>query len=275
MIRLSRDPPHSAVILRFVLFALYAASAWLMLRSVSNPRLGVLAWVFTLGAIAAHSEAIARLMYYLGPYSIGLLEAISMLAWTLAVVACFIAMEKRNRAIGAILLGLAAFGAVLTGIGHTYVVENAPGWELTAHILLSMAAAALLLAAAVTAIVLVFLDRRLRTRRVTHLPTALPPLDALEKVMFRLIGSGFLILTLALLTGFVFVTNLRAQHLEHKTILSCIAWVLFGVLLIGRTRYGWRGRPAVLWTLSGFGFLILSYFGSKFVLEYLLGRHWG
>jgi ABC-type uncharacterized transport system permease subunit len=198
-----------------------------------------------------------------------------MLAWTLAVVACFISAEPRNRAIGAILLALAALGASVTGIGHTFAEATAPGWELTAHILLSMAAAALLLAAAVTALVLVFLDRRLRTRRVAHLSTVLPPLDALEKVMFRLIGTGFGILTLALLTGFVFVTNLRAQHLEHKTILSCIAWVLFGVLLIGRVRYGWRGRPAVLWTLSGFGFLILSYFGSKFVLEYVLGRHWG
>ena len=263
------------MIFRIVLFALYAASAWLMLRSVSNSRLGALAWVMTFGAIAAHTEAIVRLMYHLGPYSIGLLEAISMLAWTLAVVACFISAEPRNRVIGAILLGLAALGASLTGIGHTFVEETAPGWELTAHILLSMAAAALLLAAAVTALVLVFLDRRLRTRRVAHLSTVLPPLDALEKVMFRLIGTGFVILTLALLTGFVFVTNLRAQHLEHKTILSCIAWVLFGVLLIGRVRYGWRGRPAVLWTLSGFGFLILSYFGSKFVLESLLGRHWG
>jgi len=275
MIRLSRDLSHPAVIFRIVLFALYAAGAWLMLRSVSNSRLGTLAWIVTLGAIAAHTEAIARLMYYLGPYSIGLLEAISMLAWTLAVVACYIAMEARNRAIAAILLGLAAVGASLTGIGHTFAEEAAPGWELTAHILLSMAAAALLLAAAVTALVLVFLDRRLRTRRVANLSTVLPPLDALEKVMFRLIGTGFVILTLALLTGFVFVTNLRAQHLEHKTILSCIAWVLFGVLLIGRTRYGWRGRPAVLWTLSGFGFLILAYFGSKFVLEYVLGRHWG
>jgi ABC-type uncharacterized transport system permease subunit len=93
--------------------------------------------------------------------------------------------------------------------------------------------------------------------------------------MFRLIGAGFTLLTLALLTGFVFVTNLRTQHLEHKTILSCVAWVLFGVLLVGRTRYGWRGRAAVRWTLSGFGFLILAYFGSKFVLETVLGRHWG
>ena len=275
MIRVSRDPPHPAVIFRIVLFALYAAGAWLMLRSISNSRLGAFAWVVTFGAIAAHTEAIARLMYYLGPYSIGLLEAVSMLAWTLAVVACFISAEPRNRVIGAILLGLAALGASLTGVGHTFTEDAAPGWELTAHILLSMAAAALLLAAAVTALVLVFLDRRLRMRRVAHLSSVLPPLDALEKVMFRLIGAGFLILTLALLTGFVFVTNLRAQHLEHKTILSCIAWVLFGVLLFGRVRYGWRGRPAVLWTLSGFGFLILSYFGSKFVLESLLGRHWG
>jgi len=275
MIRSSRDRPPPAVTLRIVLFALYAASAWVMLRSITNSRLGPLAWGCTLAAIATHTEAIARLMHHLGPYSIGLLEAVSMLAWTLAVVACFISAEPRNRAIAAILLGLAAVGASMTGIGHTFAEEAAPGWELTAHILLSMAAAALLLAAAVTALVLVFLDRRLRTRRVAHLSTVLPPLDALEKVMFRLIGTGFVILTLALLTGFVFVTNLRAQHLEHKTILSCIAWVLFGVLLIGRVRYGWRGRPAVLWTLSGFGFLILAYFGSKFVLEYLLGRHWG
>jgi ABC-type uncharacterized transport system permease subunit len=263
------------VILRITLFALYSASAWVMLRSVSNYRLSAFAWALTLGSILAHSYALIVHMMRLGPYSIGLLEALSMLAWTLAVVACFIAMEKQIRAIGAILLALAAFGAALTGAGHTYPEETAPGWELTAHILLSMAAAALLLAAAVAALVLVFMDRRLRARRIADLPSVLPPLDSVENVMFRLIGAGFVILTLALLTGFIFVTNLRTQHLEHKTILSCIAWVLFGVLLIGRIRYGWRGRSAVRWTLSGFGVLILAYFGSKFVLEYLLGRHWG
>jgi ABC-type uncharacterized transport system permease subunit len=264
-----------AVLLRIVLFALYSSSAWVMLRSVSNPRLASLGWVLALGALGAHTEGIVHVMRFLGPYSIGLLEAISMLAWTLAVVACIIAIEKQNRAIGAILLGVAAFGAAVTGAGRTFTEENAPGWELTAHILLSMAAAALLLAAAVSALILVFLDRKLRARRIADLPTVLPPLDSVEKVMFRLIGAGFTLLTLALLTGFVFVTNLRTQHLEHKTILSCVAWVLFGVLLVGRTRYGWRGRAAVRWTLSGFGFLILAYFGSKFVLETVLGRHWG
>jgi ABC-type uncharacterized transport system permease subunit len=93
--------------------------------------------------------------------------------------------------------------------------------------------------------------------------------------MFRLIGAGFVLLTLALLTGFIFVTNLFEQHLFHKTVLSLAAWVLFGILLIGRTRYGWRGRAAVRWALSGFAMLTLAYFGSKFVLETVLGKHWG
>jgi ABC-type uncharacterized transport system permease subunit len=259
------------------LFALYSASAWVMLRSVNKPRLDPLAWVLSLAAIIAHSDAIVNMMRknINGPFSIGLLEAISLLAWTLAALACLISIERQNRVLGAILLASAALGAAVTGNGHTYAETTAPGWELTAHILLSMAAAALLFAAAVTAGLLVFLDRRLRTRRIADLPNALPPLDALEKVMFRLIGAGFALLTLSLFTGFVFVTNLFAQHLIHKTVLSLLAWAVFGVLLIGRTRFGWRGRTAVGWTLFGFGVLALAYFGAKFVLESLLGRHWG
>ena len=88
-------------------------------------------------------------------------------------------------------------------------------------------------------------------------------------------AAGFVLLTLSLFTGFVFVTNLFTQHLIHKTVLSLIAWTIFGVLLIGRIRFGSRGRSAVGWTLSGFGVLALAYFGAKFVLEDVLGRHWG
>lgn len=263
------------MLLAITLFSLYAASAWVMLRSAAKPRLSLAAWAITITAIFAHSDSIVRMMRNHGPVSIGLLEALSMLAWTLAVLACLICIERQNRVLGAILLASAAFGAAVTDYGRTYAEENVPGWELTAHIMLSLGAAALLFAAAVTALLLVFLDRRLRTRRLADLPSALPPLDALEKVMFRLIGTGFVLLTLALLTGFIFVTDLFGQHLEHKTILSLIAWVLFGILLIGRVRYGWRGRAAVRWTLSGFAMLTLAYFGSKFVLETVLGRHWG
>ena len=263
------------MILAITLYVLYTASAWVMLRSVNRPRLEPIAWVLSLAAIVAHSDAIVHMMRINGPFSIGLLEAISLLAWTLAALACFICIERQNRVLGAILLASAGLGAPVTGTGHTYAEATPPGWELTAHILLSMGAAALLFAAAVTALLLVFLDRRLRTRRIARLPSVLPPLDALERVMFRLIGAGFALLTLSLFTGFVFVTNLFTQHLIHKTVLSLIAWTIFGVLLIGRIRFGSRGRSAVGWTLSGFGVLALAYFGAKFVLEDVLGRHWG
>ena len=267
--------PRPAVILAITLYVLYTASAWVMLRSVNKPRLEPLAWALILLAIVGHSDAIMHMMRINGPFSIGLLEATSLLAWTLAVLACLISIDRQNRALGAILMASAAFGAAVTGAGRSYAEATTAGWELTAHILLSMGAAALLFAAAVTAVLLVFLDRRLRTRRIADLPNVLPPLDALEKIMFRLIGAGFGLLTLALFTGFVFVTNLFTQNLVQKTALSLIAWMLFGVLLIGRIRFGWRGRAAVQWTLSGFGVLAVAYFGVKFVLEDMLGRHWG
>src|SRR5476649_1276484 len=249
-----------------------------MLRSVKHPRLEPLAWVLVLLSIIGHSDAIMQMMRLNGRFSIGVLEALSLLGWTLGVLACLISIDKQNRVLGAILLLSAAVGAAagasMTGAGRSYT-EATAGWELTAHILLSMGAAALLFAAAVTALLLVFLDRRLRARRVADLSGGLPPLDALEKIMFRLVAAGFGLLTLALLTGFLFVTNLFAQNLVQKTVLSLIAWLIFGVLLIGRLRFGWRGRSAVRWTLSGFGILAVAYFGVKFVLEDLFGRHWG
>ncbi|MFI4891725.1 MAG: inner membrane protein YpjD [Steroidobacterales bacterium] len=258
-----------------ILFAIYAAGAWVMLRSVSNRRLEPYAAVLTLAAIIAHSEAIVRMMRAAGAFSIGLLEAISLLAWALAVLAVILAFEKQTRVLASILLASAGVGSLATSTSPSFDQAAAPGWEMTAHILLSMGAAALLFAAAVTAILSIVLDHRLRSRRLVDLPRLLPPLDLLEKAMFRLIGTGLVLLTLSLFTGFVFVTNLFAQHLIHKTVLSLIAWAVFAVLLVGRIRYGWRGRSAVIGTLAGFVILSLAYFGSKFVLETLLGRHWG
>jgi ABC-type uncharacterized transport system permease subunit len=263
------------VIFAIILFVLYTLSAWAMLRSVKQPRLETLAWILILIAIIGHSDVILQHMMRLnGRFSIGLLEAMSLLGWTLAVLACLVSIDKQNRVLGAILLLSAAVGAAMTDAGRSYT-EATVGWELTAHILLSMGAAALLFAAAVTAILLVILDRRLRARRIANLSSGLPPLDALEKIMFRLVAAGFGLLTLALITGFVFVTNLFTQNLVQKTVLSLIAWLIFGVLLVGRLRFGWRGRSAVRWTLSGFAILAVAYFGVKFVLEYLFGRHWG
>ena len=93
--------------------------------------------------------------------------------------------------------------------------------------------------------------------------------------MFQAIAAGFALLSLALFSGFVFVDDFLAQHLVHKAVLSCLAWVVFAVLLAGRWYLGWRGRTALRWTLGGFVLLGLAYFGTKLVLEGILGRHWG
>src|SRR6202011_5254984 len=103
-----------------------------MLRSVEKPRLDPIAWTLSLAAIVAHSDAIVHMMRIDGPFSIGLLEAVSLLAWTLAVLACLLSIERQNRVLGAILLASAAFGAAVTGYGRTYAEEHVPSWALSA-----------------------------------------------------------------------------------------------------------------------------------------------
>ena len=101
----------------------------------------------------------------------------------------------------------------------------------------------------------------------------IPPLTAIESLLFQMIGAGFVLLSITLFSGLLFLKDIFAQHLVHKTVLSFIAWGVFGVLLWGRWRFGWRGRTAIRWTLSGFAFLALAYFGSKLVLELILQRY--
>src|SRR5690606_325412 len=102
----------------------------------------------------------------------------------------------------------------------------------------------------------------------------LPSMEALEAGTFQALAAGFAILTLALFSGFVFVEDLFAQHLIHKTVLSCLAWIVFAVLLFGRWRFGWRGSIASSWLLSGLALLALAYSGSKIVSSSVRGRHW-
>ena len=102
----------------------------------------------------------------------------------------------------------------------------------------------------------------------------LPPLLTLEQLLFRVIGAAFVFLTLTLITGIAFSETLfgRALRADHKTVFAVLSWLTFGLLLAGRVLYGWRGRTALRWTLSGFMMLLFAYVGSRFVLEVLLHR---
>jgi ABC-type uncharacterized transport system permease subunit len=103
---------------------------------------------------------------------------------------------------------------------------------------------------------------------------SLPPLLTMEKMLFRIIAAGFALLTASLLTGMLFSEEVfgKALQFNHKTLFGVLSWLIFGALLAGRSLWGWRGRIALRWTLTGFLMLVLAYIGSKFVLEVLLGR---
>lgn len=90
--------------------------------------------------------------------------------------------------------------------------------------------------------------------------------------MFRVIGTGFGLLTLSLLVAFIGLRELLHNQPLHRTVFSVLSWVTFATLLSGRVLRGWRGKQAVRWTLIGFAFLALGYAGSRLLIEYLLNR---
>ena len=154
-------------------------------------------------------------------------------------------------------------------IGGSYVAS----FEFRVHLALAMLAYSLFTIAILHAVLMAVAERRLHRKEGGALG-ALPPLLTLERLMFRLIGAAFLLLTLTLATGFAFSETLfgRAVRFDHKTVFGILSWLTFGALLAGRWLHGWRGRTALRWTLSGFMLLILAYVGSRFVLEVILGR---
>ncbi len=140
------------------------------------------------------------------------------------------------------------------------------------HILLGILAVAIITIAACQTLLNSFLNRLLKEKRSLELVSHLPPLETMEALLFDMIWLGLLLLTGVLFTGVVFMEDFYGQHLSHKAVLSTISWLVFSILLWGRHQLGWRGKTANRWIMTGYAFLILAYFGSKFVLEIILDR---
>ena len=100
------------------------------------------------------------------------------------------------------------------------------------------------------------------------------PLLTLERLTFRFVTAGFVLLTATLLAGWLFGETLYGHpgRWDHKAVFSLLSWVTFATLLLGRARFGWRGRNAVRILYAGAGLLLLAYVGSRFVMEVVLGR---
>jgi ABC-type uncharacterized transport system permease subunit len=268
-------------VLSVVVLACYlACAAWLassVYRADESAAHGRRVAGLALGVVAVvlHAVLLWQNLFAKPTLSFSAAETASLIGWPVGVIALGLcSLRPRFAGVGSVLMIVAGIVAATTVEGASRYALGRQDWEIAAHIVLSTLSYALLTIAVALAVALALLDRRLRNRRPLGWLTILPSVEALEAATFQALAAGFAVLTLALFSGFIFVQDLLAQHLIHKTVLSCLAWVVFAVLLFGRWRFGWRGRVATTWTLSGFALLGLAYFGSKIVLESILGRHW-
>ena len=226
-------------------------------------------------AVTLHALVLAQAIPRPEGFDLGFFNALSLTGWLIALVLLLTSLIRPVENLGIILLPFSALTVVLALLFPVQrIITDPQQWPLELHILISILAYSLLALASVQAILLAVQDHFLRSHRPGGFIRGIPPLVTMEALLFQLIRAGFWLLSLALISGFLFLEDIFAQHLVHKTVLSTVAWGVFGILLWGRRRFGWRGRKAIRWTLSGFTVLVLAYFGSKLVLELLLDRPW-
>lgn len=232
------------------------------LRRLGLPAAG-LAIVLHIGVLlAAHG----------GHLDLHFFDALSLVACVVAALAVLVNLARPVTGLGVIIFPVAAVLLALDAFLAPPTSPTPMDWQIKLHVIIAVLGFSVLSIAAVLALLLAVQERTLRSRRPARLIRALPPLVQTEALLFRLIGTGFALLTLTLFSGLLFISNIRAQHLVHITVLTIVAWLIFGTLLLGRWRYGWRGRSAVNLTLTGMAVLVLAFFGSKFVLELVLQR---
>lgn len=253
--------------------ALYLLSTALLARRLSQagPVVPIALWLAPTLAALLHATAHLTNWREAGGANLHFFSALSLVGLGMVALTLLVGARGRMAALGVIVFPIAAATLLLYGwIGRQ---DPQPlDWRLQLHAWCALLAYATLAISALLAILLWLQERALRQRRLHGWLRALPPLIELETLLFRTISVGFILLTATLLTGVLFVEDLMAQDLAHKTVFSVLSWLGFGALLIGRWRYGWRGATAARWTLIAMGLLVLAFFGTNLVLELVLQR---
>ncbi len=225
--------------------------------------------------LALHGYLLDQDIFSAGGVNLGVLDALSLIVWLTLLVYWVARFFYPIGGLQALVLPLAAVAVVLPALFPSpHPLMNTGLWAFKAHIAAAMMAYSLFTIATLHAVVISLVEKRLHHPTLPRVLRSLPPLLTMETLLFRMIGIGFALLSLTLASGILFSEEIfgKPWQLSHKVVFGFISWVVFAVLLWGNRFYGWRGRIAVRWTVSGFVFLLLAYLGSKFVLEVLLHR---
>ncbi|MDR2710003.1 MAG: cytochrome c biogenesis protein CcsA [Burkholderiales bacterium] len=256
-----------------ILYTVGAVTHWRMPKPVSIvATVPKYVWGFILFTLALHVCALTRAIGAPDGIDISLGNAISLVAFLCVLVAWAFGLMRALPGFASIIMGGAAIAAlmpiVLTSAHRfPYATES---WAAL-HIAIALSAYSLLFVAAVQALLMVGLEKKLHAGVTAQ---RMPPLLTLERYLFKLISLGFILLTLTVISGLFFSEQVWGMpfKLTHKSAFSVLAWFIYGTLLVGRRRFGWRGRKALHWILTGTLLLVLAYLGSKLVLEVFLQR---
>lgn len=221
-------------------------------------------------AVASHGYAAYLDLHRPGGIHLDFFSIGSLIGWLVAALVLLSSLRQKidNLIIGIYPLAAITLAFTLTGLDTSDAKHYDSG--LVIHILLSILAYSIFTLAAFQAVLLAKQDYQLKHHRTRGLLRSLPPLQTMETLLFEMIWTGLILLTLSLVSGALVFDDLFAQHLVHKTVLSILAWLLYAILLVGRHFLGWRSHKAIRWTVGGFIVLMLSFFGSKFVVELLI-----
>lgn len=262
----------SLATLTLVAVALYLASAGLLAASSWQPAPVWRRLALAIATIAVTAHAVDLFSAHGGELDLHFFAALSLVGCVVAALTLAVNLSRPVAGLGVIMFPLVALLLALDTFVAPPTTPRPLDWQISLHVAIALLGYSVLSIAAVVAVLLAVQDSALRSHQPNALMRALPPLVQTESLLFRLIAAGFLLLTLTLLSGALFIQNIRAQHLIHTTVLSVVAWLIFGTLLWGRWKHGWRGRSAVNLCLAGMGVLLLAFFGSKAVLELVLHR---
>ncbi len=224
-------------------------------------------------ALLAHGALIYQSMLGYGNIRLGFGNSLSTIMWLTALVYWVSSQGAPLARLQSWVSGLAAVSVLFMAVfTTTHVIPNSQALALRTHLVVSFLAYGLLAVAALHAVLMTLMEKQLH--RGAFLRDGAPPLLTLEAMLFRSIGIGFALLTLAVISGVFFSEEVFGQALQfsHKIVFAILSWLVFGGLLLGRHFRGWRGRTALIWTITGFTLLLLAYLGTQFVLEVLLGR---
>jgi ABC-type uncharacterized transport system permease subunit len=208
-------------------------------------------------------------------FNLGFYESVSAILWLTVLIYWVTDRDHQLHSLQAFVLPPAALFALLPAffVSDHFLLDTDNNLFI-AHVWIAMIAYSLFTFAALHAVLMAIAERSLHHKSTLIMLPSFPPLMMMESLLFKIIGLGFALLTITLISGMWFSEEIFHKPLEfnHKTIFSIASWFIYAALLFGRYQYGWRGLKAIRWTLIGFVLLLLAYVGSKFVSQILLGR---